>query len=91
MLNARLSIPVKSIELYGGAGLGSIYYDVSVQPGVDASGWVAAADTFLGATLTLKNRIVLGIEGKYYFTDTAHSLDGGLDAYAAMLTVGFAR
>lgn len=91
MFNARLSLPVKMLELYGGAGIGSIFYSFSLDPGSDHDGWVAAADTFLGATLTLKSGVVLGIEGKYYFTESVHSLDGGLDAYAAMLTLGFAR
>jgi hypothetical protein len=91
MFNARLSLPLKAIELYGGAGIGSIYYDISVKNGSDPDGWLAAADTFLGAALVLKNGIVLGVEGKYYFTESVSSLDGGLDAFAAMLTLGIAR
>lgn len=94
MFNGRFSLPLSKLELYGGAGFGSIYYDFSrdgVGVSVDGDGWVAAADTFLGATVTLKNSIVLGVEGKYYFTESASSLDGGLDAFALMLTVGFGR
>lgn len=91
MLNARVSVPLKTLELYGGGGIGSIYYDISVDPGADVSGWVAAADTFFGACLHLKNGIVIGAEWKYYFTESVHSMDGGLDSYAAMLTLGFAR
>ncbi len=91
LINARACIPVKNLELYGGGGIGSIYYDVSVDPGADVSGWVAAADTFFGVALHLQRGLVIGAEWKYYFTESVHSLDGGLDSYAAMLTVGFAR
>jgi hypothetical protein len=91
MINARVSIPLKTLELYGGGGIGSIYYDVNVDPGADVSGWVAAADTFFGVCLNLKNGIVVGAEWKYFFTESVHNLDGGLDSYAAMLTLGFAR
>jgi hypothetical protein len=91
MLNARFSIPVKMIELFGGAGFGSIYYNLDSSPGGGADGWVAAADTFFGATITLKSGVVLGVEGKYYFTESVHSLDGGLDAFAGMITIGIAR
>jgi hypothetical protein len=91
LLNARVRIPVKALELYGGAGIGSIYYDISTSPGPDVDGWVAAADTFFGATITLKNSFVLGVEAKYFFTDSVSELHSGLDAYAVMLTLGFSR
>jgi len=91
LINARVCLPVKTLELYGGGGIGSIYYDVSVDPGADVSGWVAAADAFFGAALKLKSGLVIGVEAKYYFTESVHSLDGGLDSFAGMLTVGIAR
>lgn len=92
LLNARFCIPLKQkIELYGGGGIGSIYYDISAHPGSSADGWVAAADAFFGASLMLKNGIVVGVESKYFFTESVSSLHDGLDSYALMLTLGWAR
>lgn len=91
LFNARFSVPLKKIELYGGAGIGSIYYDISSSPGADVSGWVAAADTFFGANLMLKSGFVLGLESKYYWTDSISSLKSGLDSYSLMMTFGVAR
>jgi Outer membrane protein beta-barrel domain len=91
LFNARFSVPLQKIELYGGAGIGSIYYDISKSPGADVSGWVAAADTFFGANLMLKNGFVVGVESKYYWTDSVSSLKSGLDSYSLMLTFGVAR
>jgi opacity protein-like surface antigen len=82
---------LKQLELYGGGGIGSIYYDIDKDPGGGASGWVAAADTFLGVSYTLKNSIVIGVEWKYFFTESVHSLDDGFDSEAVMVTVGFSR
>jgi hypothetical protein len=92
MLNGRLNFPVSALDLYGGLGVGSIYYDVnSSGGGLSHDGWVLAGDAFLGADVHLGDAFLLGLEGKYYLTDKVTVLDGGLDAFALMLTVGFHR
>jgi opacity protein-like surface antigen len=90
MLNGRLGVPLGALELYGGLGLGTIYYDGKVGP-VSASGWAFAWDGFLGADLLLKGKWTLGLEGKYYATDDVSDLGGSLDMYALMLTLGTRR
>lgn len=91
MVNGRLNFEVWKLDLYGGLGLGTIYYSVSTSGGRDEDGWVAAGDAFLGTGINLGESFVLGLEGKYYITDKVGALDGGLDAFALMLTFGFAR
>ena len=72
MANARLSLPVWILEAYGGAGLGTMYYDVE--------------GALTGADLALADRVTLGLEAKYYMIEDVGALD--LDAIAAFLTLG---
>lgn len=93
MVNGRLNIPVWVLDLYGGLGIGTIYYDFD-EPG--PSDWVLAGNAFLGATINLADALSLGLEGKYYLTDDVEGEDGldtdeGLDAFALMLTLGWSR
>lgn len=90
MANFRLNVPVSILDLYGGLGIGTIYYDVSGDV-VSADGFVAAGDAFFGATATIGKAWAVGLEGKYYVTDSVSGLGGGLDAYAAMVTLSFFR
>jgi hypothetical protein len=92
MLNGRLDFPIGRFDLYGGIGIGSIYYQIS-SSGISLShdGWTFAGNGFLGASMNLGDTAVLGLEGKYYLTDSVNVLDGGLDAFALMLTLGFRR
>jgi opacity protein-like surface antigen len=93
MANARLTFPVgKKFEIYGGLGLGTFYYDASARVGgvkVSGDGFLFAGDGYFGASVQLGDRFSLGLEGKYYVTDDVSNLGGGLDGFAAMLTVGF--
>jgi hypothetical protein len=93
LTNARLTFPVgKKVEIYGGLGIGTFYYDATAKfGGVKASGdgFLFAADGYFGASVHLGDRFSLGLEGKYYVTDNAHDLGGGLDGFATMLTFGF--
>ena len=94
MFNGRLNVPVGPLDIYGGAGLGNIYYDGEVDAGivsVDADGWVFAGDAFLGATIDVGETLALGLEGKYYLTEEIDSLDVSLDSFALMVTLGFGR
>jgi hypothetical protein len=94
MLNGRVSLPIGPIEAYGGGGFGSMYYDGErngTVVDVSADGWLYAWDTFVGATITTRNSISLGVEWKWYFTDESNGLDTGLDANAVMLTLGWSR
>jgi len=94
MVNGRVNVPVGPLDLYGGAGLGNIYYDGEVDAGIvsiDADGWVFAGDAFLGATIDVGESLALGLEGKYYLTEEIDSLDVSLDSFALMVTLGFGR
>jgi hypothetical protein len=94
MLNGRFNVPVRRMELFGGAGFGTIYFDGDADGAVidvSADGWLTAFDVFAGAALNLRNAMTLGVEWKRYFTDSDSDLDTGLDANAVMLTLGFNR
>ncbi len=92
MVNGRVNLPIWILDVYGGVGLGTIYYDASASAAnVSEDGWVMAGNAFLGATLNLADALAMGIEGKYYGTDDISSLDSSLDAYAVMLTLGWSR
>jgi hypothetical protein len=92
LINGRLNFPAGRFDLYGGIGFGSIYYEVSTTGSHGTrDGWTFAGDGFLGASMNLTDTLVLGLEGKYYLTEKINALDGGLDAFALMLTLGFRR
>ncbi len=88
MLNARLNLPLWIFELYGGAGLGGIYYDFEVSGGRDRDGWVFAGNAFAGADFVVFDAISAGVEVKYFATDETRMNDNRLNALAAMITVG---
>jgi hypothetical protein len=92
MTNLRAGIPIGPIDVYGGVGLGTIYYDGKLDVGaitVSADGFLFAGDAFVGASITLKDKLSLGVEAKWYVTDDIGSFDSSLDGYALMATVGF--
>ena len=95
MVNGRFTVPVgEKLELYGGLGIGSFYYDADVDAGavsVSADGFLFAGDGFFGGSIHLGESLWLGLEGKYYITEEASDLGGGLDAFVALLTLGFQR
>lgn len=95
LVNGRFNIPVgQRLELYAGVGLGSFYYDAEVETAgvsVSADGFVFGGDGYFGGDIQLGKSLYLGLEGKYYLTDSASDLDGSLDAYVVMLTLGFER
>lgn len=93
MLNGRFNAPIWVLDLYGGLGVGTLYYDVETSGALtaDDSGFLWAGDAFAGATINLGDAIALGLEGKYYVTDEISDIDSGLDAFALMLTLGFSR
>lgn len=89
-LNGRLNAPLWILDIYGGAGIGTFYYDVDGS-GVSEDGWLLGGQAFLGASLNLADFVALGLEGKYYLTEDADDIDAGLDAFALLLTLGFGR
>jgi hypothetical protein len=94
MTNLRANIPLGPFDVYGGVGLGTIYYDAEVDLGpftASDDGFVLAADVFVGATINLKDKLALGLEAKYWVTEEISEFDTSLDAFALMLTVGFGR
>jgi hypothetical protein len=95
MVNGRLNLPVWVVDLYGGLGVGTIYYDAEADAGllsIDDDGFLLAGNAFLGGTINVADRVALGLEAKYYATDEIDDLDDAkLDAFALMLTLGFSR
>lgn len=93
MVNGRANIPVWILDVYGGLGVGTIYYDAEVSGGVSADddGFLLGGNIFLGATINLADRIALGLEAKYYETEEIDDVDASLEAFALMLTLGFSR
>lgn len=93
MLNGRFNVPLWILEVYGGLGAGTIYYDAEASGALSDSddGFLLAGNAFLGASFTLGEAMALGLEAKYYVTDEISDLDTGLDAYAVMLTLGWSR
>ena len=95
LVNGRFNVPVgKKLELYGGVGFGSFYYEADAKTAgvkVSADGFLFGGDAFFGGALHLGQALSLGLEGKYYLTDNVSDLGGGLDAYVVMLTLGFDR
>lgn len=93
MVNGRLNLPVWVLDLYGGLGIGTFYYDVEASGALSDSddGFLLGGNAFLGATFNLGDALALGLEGKYYVTDEISDVDTGLDAFALMLTLGFSR
>lgn len=89
MLNGRLNLPIWILEIYGGAGLGGVYYDFEVGGGArDRDGWVFGGNAFVGADLVVFDAISAGVELKYFATDETRVNDNRLNALAAMITVG---
>ena len=93
MLNGRANLPVWILDLYGGLGVGTFYYDAESSGVLTASddGFIFGGNAFLGATINVADRIALGLEGKYYISEDIDDFDEGLDAFALMLTLGFSR
>ncbi len=93
MVNGRANIPLWVLDVYGGAGVGTIYYDAEASGAVSAEddGFLLGGNAFVGATINVADAIALGLEAKYYLTEEADDIDAALDAYALMLTLGFSR
>jgi hypothetical protein len=95
MGNGRVNLPLgEKLEIYGGLGLGWIYYNADADtPGVSVSGdgFLFAGDAYFGGDVLLGGSFRLGLEGKYYATENASDLGGGLDSYVVLLTLGFER
>ncbi len=88
MANARVTVPLSSsVNLYGGGGVGAIYYDIeAIAPILDTDGWIFAGNAFFGSDIDLSDTIFVGVEAKYYLTEELVS--GDLDAFAAFVTFG---
>ncbi len=94
MVNGRVNLPVWILDVYGGLGVGTIYYDAEAQAGAfsaEDDGFVLGGNGFLGATINIADAVALGLELKYYLTEEIDDVDAALDAYALMLTLGFSR
>jgi len=94
MVNGRLNVPIWVLDVYGGLGLGGIYYDSEATAGpvtAEDDGFLLGGNAFVGSSINLADAISLGIEAKYYVTEDIDDLDLALDSFALMLTLGFSR
>ncbi len=94
MLNGRANLPIWVLDVYGGLGVGTFYYDADVSGAASGSddGFLLGGNAFLGASVGLADSIALGLEGKYYVSeDASDDFDSSLEAFALMLTLGFSR
>jgi hypothetical protein len=95
LAGGRFSVPIgQRLEFYLGIGLGTFYFDAEAKAlgvSADADGFLFGGDGYFGADIQLGQSLYLGLEGKYFLTDSDSNLDGGLDGYVGLLTLGFAR
>ncbi|HEV8112189.1 MAG TPA: outer membrane beta-barrel protein [Planctomycetota bacterium] len=95
MANGRVNVPLgEKLEVYGGLGLGWMYFNADADGlgvSVSGDGFLFAGDAYFGGDILLGESFRLGLEGKYYATDNSSDLDGGLDSYVVLLTLGFDR
>ena len=93
MLNGRVNVPIWILDVYGGLGIGTYYYDVELSGAAsgDDDGFIFGGDAFVGGTMNIADRIALGLELKYYLSEDIDDADEGLNAYALMLTLGWSR
>ena len=90
MGNGRFNLLAGKIDIYGGLGIGTIYYDVeaaSLFVSASTDGWLLAGNAFAGASLDVGDKVSLGLEGKYYVTEDIGNTDLDLDGFAVMLTL----
>jgi opacity protein-like surface antigen len=88
MLNARVNLPIWLLQIYGGLGIGGIYYNIDGSS-LDGDGWLAAGNAFLGADITVFDKLSAGLEVRYFVTDKIRNSDVNLDGVALALTLGF--
>ena len=53
LVNARVNLPILFFEVYGGGGIGGMYYNLDIDPFIDSDGWLFTGDLFLGADIAL--------------------------------------
>ena len=88
MVNGVLNFQVWILELYGGAGIGTIYQQLDGALGGSTNDWLFAGNAFLGTDFVLFDKLTGGVELKYYIADG--NVSGvNPDALAAMFTLGW--
>jgi hypothetical protein len=91
MMNGRVNLQLGFLEIYGGIGIGTIFYDAEAKGSVvsiETDGFVIAGNGFIGSTISMGDHLVAGLEGKYYLTEEMHDIDTDLGGFAVMVTVG---
>jgi hypothetical protein len=88
LLNARVTVPVGFLDLYGGGGLGTTYYDFE-SSSIGVEGWLFTGDLFAGVETEIRERMTVGVELKYHFTEEMELIDEHLDSFALLATVGW--
>jgi len=88
MANLRVNLPIWLLQAYGGAGIGAMYYNID-GGALDGDGWLGAGNVFVGADITLFDRLGAGLELRYFITDKIRNSDINLDAFTLALSLAF--
>ena len=88
LLNARVTFPVWILDVYGGGGMGTTYYDFESNS-LDVEGWLFTGDIFAGVEVLIRERMTAGLELKYHFTEEMERIDEHLDSLMVMATIGW--
>ena len=88
LLNARVTFPVWILDVYGGGGIGTTYYDFESNS-LDVQGWLLAGDVFAGVEVPIRERMTAGLELKYHITEEMERIDERLDSFIVMATIGW--
>jgi hypothetical protein len=87
MANVRVSLPIWLLQVYGGVGLGAFYYDID-GGALKGDGWLGAGNAFVGADITVFDRLSAGLELKYFVTDQIRNSNINFDGLALAVTLG---
>jgi len=92
MMNFALAIPIDTVHVYGGMGLGMLFFELPEGSGdpleTDDENWVARS-VFLGLRVHLGDRFFIGVEGEYFDTRKVGELEGKpFNGYTISATLG---
>lgn len=94
LAQAKVTLPIWILHVYGGLGVGVYYVDTDVDVGPisdDESDWVFGGNAFLGAAVSI-SRLFAGLELKYTITEDVDVAFGGsenLEGISLLAVLGF--
>ena len=92
MASISLVVPFDALHVYGGFGLGVVFFDVEEIPGLPSDsddGDFIARCAFLGLRVHLGDRFLIGVEGEYFDTvDSEDRVSKPFSGYTLSTTLG---